>query len=322
MHPEDRQKTMESFERHNRERTDFELEYRTVHPDGAIKCLRQLGHPVLNSSGDLIEFVGTSIDMTERKRAEAEAREIEQRYREVQMELAHANRVATMGQLTASIAHEVNQPIAGVVASGQAALRWLDKGTPDLRAARRSVERVIKDGKRAGDVIGRIRNLITKAPPRRDNFDINAAIQEVVALTSAEAVQNGVSVQTAFAVGLPSIQGDRVELQQVILNLIINALEAMSNVSGKARELLISTSHVRANRVLVTVRDSGPGLASASFDRLFDSFYTTKPGGLGLGLSICRSIIEAHGGQLSASANVPRGAVFQFTLPVDPDITS
>jgi signal transduction histidine kinase len=204
---------------------------------------------------------------------------------------------------------------------GQAALRWLDKGTPDLRAARRSVERVIKDGKRAGDVIGRIRDLITKAPPRRDNFDINAAIQEVVALTSAEAVQNGVSVHTAFAVGLPSIQGDRVELQQVILNLIINALEAMSNVSGAARELLISTARVEANRVLVTVRDSGPGLASATFDRLYESFYTTKPGGLGLGLSICRSIIEAHGGQLWATANPLARAPHKGSLRLSHQIT-
>jgi PAS domain S-box-containing protein len=261
------------------------------------------------------------LDLTERKRAEAEARESERRYREVQMELAHANRVATMGQLTASIAHDVNQPIAGVVASGHAALRWLAGATPDLEAARRAIERVIRDGSRAGSVIGRVRDLIKKAPPRKDRLDINEAIREVIELTHGEAVKNGVAVQTEFADDLPLIHGDRVQLQQVILNLIINATDAMSGVGEGARELRISTGGDASRGVLVTVRDSGPGLDPTSVDRLFEAFYTTKPDGMGMGLAICRSIIEAHGGRLWASANKPRGAVFQFTLPAEQEET-
>ena len=244
-----------------------------------------------------------------------------QRYREVQAELAHSNRVAGMGQLTASIAHEINQPIAGIVTSGMAALGWLDRETPDLEAAKRSVDRVMRDAKRAGEVIARIRGLIVKAPPRIEKLDINDVIRDVIALTSAEAARRAVSVNTALADGLPSIRGDRVQIQQVILNLFINALEAMSEVRGGVRELLISTSTAETNDVLVTVRDSGPGLAPGAHDQLFEAFYTTKSDGLGLGLSICRSIIEAHGGKLWASANAPRGAEFQFTLRANPHIT-
>jgi C4-dicarboxylate-specific signal transduction histidine kinase len=254
------------------------------------------------------------LDLTERKRAEADARESERRYREAQMELAHANRVATMGQLTASIAHEVSQPIAGAGASGHAALRWLTNDPPDLEAARRAIERMIRDTKRAGDVIGRIRDLIKKAPPRSDNLDINNLIRDVIALTSAQATRNAVSVRTDLAAELPLIQGDRVQLQQVMLNLFINAVEAMSSVDEGLRELLISTAECDSS-VVVTVRDSGPGLTQDTLEHLFESFYTTKPDGLGLGLSICRSIIEAHSGKLTAAMNVPRGAVFQFTIP-------
>jgi PAS domain S-box-containing protein len=255
-------------------------------------------------------------DITERKRAEAEAREGERRYREMQMELAHANRVATMGQLTASIAHEVKQPIAATVSNAQAALRWVTREPPDLDEVRQALTHIVQDGKRAGDVVGRIRDLIKKTPPREDRFDINAAIHEVIELTHAEAVKTGVSVRTELADRLPLIQGDRVQLQQVMLNLIINAVEAMSGVSDGPRELLISTGTSDTGDVRVAVRDSGPGLTPAALERLFEPFCTTKPGGLGLGLSICRSIIEAHGGRLWASANVPRGAIFQFTLPV------
>jgi len=258
------------------------------------------------------------LDLSERKRAEAQAREAERRYREMQMELAHANRVATMGQLTASIAHEVKQPIAATVSNAQAALRWLERQPPDLEEVRQALAHIVQDGKRAGDVVGRIRDLIKKAPPREDRLDINEAVREVIELTRSEAATNGVSVQSELAGGLPLIQGDRVQLQQVVLNLIINAAEAMSGASDGPRELLISTGTSDTGDVRVAVRDSGPGLTPAALERLFEPFYTSKPGGLGLGLSICRSIIEAHGGRLWASANVPRGATFQFTLPVHP----
>ena len=258
------------------------------------------------------------LDLTERKRAEAEARESERRYRAVQIELAHANRVATMGQLTASIAHEVKQPIAATATNAAAALRWLGARPANLEEARQALDRIANDVTRASDIIGRIRDLSKKAPARKDSVDINEAIREVIELTRGEAVKAGVSVQAHLADGLPLIYGDRVQLQQVILNLIVNAVEAMSGVDAAARELLISTGRVEPNGVLVAVRDTGPGLAPATFDRLFEAFYTTKPSGLGMGLSICRSIIEAHGGKLWAEANEPRGAAFQFLTPAQP----
>lgn len=263
---------------------------------------------------DVKEGVTFVLDLTQ-------VRQSEQRYREIEIELAHANRVATMGQLT-SIAHEVNQPIAAAVINAQAALRWLDWRPPDLQEVRQALGRIVEHGNRAADVIGRISALIKKAPPRKDRLEINQTIGEVIELTHGEAAKNGVLVQTELAAGLPLIHGDRVQLQQVILNLIINAIEAMSRVSEGARELLISTRQVDAGGVLVAVQDSGPGLAPASLERLFEPFYTTKPSGLGLGLSICRSIIEGHGGRLWASANVPRGTVFQFTVPPRPEVAS
>jgi len=237
--------------------------------------------------------------------------------REAQTELAHVNRVTTMGQLAASIAHEINQPLAAVVTNASAGLRWLARQPPNVEEARNALGRIIKDGDRASDVIGRIRALIKKAPPQKDGLEINEAILEVIALTRGEVVKNGVSVQTQLAEELPLIQGDRVQLQQVILNLIINAVEAMSGVSEGSRELLIGTGQEASGGVLVTVQDSGPGLNPESFDRLFDAFYTTKPGGTGMGLSICQSIVEAHGGRIWASRSAGPGATVQFTVPVE-----
>ena len=255
------------------------------------------------------------LDLTERKQAEAEARESEQRYREMLMEVAHANRVATMAQLTASIAHEVNQPIAGALTNADAALRWLNRHPPDLEEVRQALDRIVQDATRAGNVIDRIREIIKRSPARKDYLDLNEAIREVIELTRGEAVKNGASVHTALAEGLPMIAGDRLQLQQVVLNLIVNAVQAMCAVMEGSRELFITTARDGSNGVLVTVKDRGPGFPSATLEHLFTSFYTTKPGGLGMGLSICRSIIEAHGGRLWATANLPRGAIFQFTLP-------
>jgi PAS domain S-box-containing protein len=235
--------------------------------------------------------------------------------REAQAELAHANRVATMGQLTASIAHEVNQPIAAAVTNAHTALRWLGAQPPDLEEARGAVGRIIENGRRAGDVVGRIRALIKKAPQRKDRFDLNEAVLDIISLTRSEVVRHDVSLQTGLATGLPALDGDRVQLQQVVLNLIVNAIEAMSALDEEVRELQISTERDASGSVLFTVRDSGQGLDPKNVDRVFDAFYTTKPNGMGLGLAICRSIIEAHGGRLWASANEPRGAIFQFTFP-------
>jgi PAS domain S-box-containing protein len=262
------------------------------------------------------------VDLTERKRAEEEIRESERRYSEMQMELVHANRVATMGQLSASIAHEINQPIGATLNNASAALHWLSKEPADLEKARQALNRIFANGNRASEVIGRMRALFKKAPLRKEDVDINGAILEVIALTSGEVVKNGISVQSHLVAGLPLVQGDRVQLQQVIMNLIINAIEALSSLSEGSRELVISTGKGEPDGVLVEVRDSGPGLSSPGLERIFEAFCTTKPGGLGMGLSICRSIIEAHGGRLWATAAQPRGAIFQFTLPANSSQTA
>jgi PAS domain S-box-containing protein len=259
-------------------------------------------------------------DITERKRAEAEARENNRRYREMQMELAHANRVATMGQLTASIAHEVIQPIAATVTNAHAALRWLRAGSSHLDEVQQALSRIVDNGARAAEVINRIRALMKKALPRKDRLEVNGVILEIIELTRGEAAKYGISVLTELADPLPVADADRVQLQQVLLNLIVNALEAMGAVNDGPKELVISTGKVESGGVLVAVQDSGPGLEAAMLERVFESFYTTKQTGLGLGLSICRSIIEAHGGRLWASANQRRGATFQFTLPGDANI--
>ncbi len=238
--------------------------------------------------------------------------------RDMQLQLAHANRIATIGQLTSSIAHEVNQPITGTVTNAHTALRLLNRQVPDLEKLRLALDRILRDGMRAGAVVDRLRNLIKKAPPRRDWLDINPVIREVIELTRSEAAKIGLSVETALDADLPRLRGDRVGLQQVMLNLIINAFDAMSS-EDECRELRIVSEKTGEGGVLVTVADSGPGLSSAASENLFKAFHTTKPGGLGLGLSICRSIIEAHGGRLWASGNRPRGAVFHFVLPTHLD---
>ena len=303
----------------------YEAQAWRVRKDGSRFLADVVIDALKDDSGRLIGFAKITRDVTERVRA---ARELEgariglvqsraeQTLRRAQAELAHVARVATMGELTASIAHEVNQPIAATVLNAQAALRWLGARPPNLEEARQALARIVNDGNRAGDVIRRIRDLIKKAPPRVEWLDINDAIREVIELTRAETVNNDVSVQTELAAGLPRVKGDRVELQQVVLNLIVNAVEAMSAGAGGTRELLISTARADTD-VLVTVRDSGPGMPAEGLERVFDPFHTTKPTGLGMGLSISRSIIVAHGGRLWASANAPRGAVFQFTVPTN-----
>jgi len=265
------------------------------------------------SARELIARVDANLQLARLRR---ETGESERRYREAQTQLAHVNRVATMGELSASIAHEVIQPIAATVTNARAALRFLNAQPPNLEEARQALGATVKEGNRTTAVIDGIRALIKKAPPRNDALEINGAILEVIALTRGEILKNGVSVQTQLAEGLPLIRGDRVQLQQVILNLIINAVEAMSAVSEGARELLISTGKDASGGVLVTVRDSGPGLNPESFAHLFDAFYTTKPGGMGMGLSICRSIVEAHGGRIWASLAADQGTAVQCILPV------
>jgi signal transduction histidine kinase len=233
-----------------------------------------------------------------------------------QVNLARVNRVMLMGEMTASISHEVNQPLTGILANAGTALRYLARDVPDLQEARRALELVVRDGKRARDVIVRIRGLAKKAPPRRLRLDINDTIREVIALTGRELQTKRVELRTELASDLPLVAADRVQLQQVILNLIVNAVEAMHDSGSGPRELVVGTGGIDSG-IFAEVRDSGPGLDSALLDRLFDSFYTTKSEGMGMGLSISRSIVEAHGGRLWATPNNPRGAVFRFTLPVE-----
>jgi PAS domain S-box-containing protein len=441
VHPEDRDWVDERFERSLREKVDSFDEYRVLLPDGTVKHINSSGHPILDEDGELIEFIATAVDVTERKmaelerrrlaslveqagdlmaiadlsggtpiylnkaglkmvgfdsweearerrgihymfpedrqfvnevlwptvlekgswsgemrfrhfktgdpipilyscfriddpetgqpvnvgnvcrditerkRAEAEARENNQRYHEMQMELAHANRVATMGQLTASIAHEVIQPIAATVTNAETALSWLRLGSSHLEEVQQALTSIVEDGLRAAEVVKGIRALMKKAPPRKDRLEVNGVILEIIELARGEAVKHGVSILTEFADLLPVVEADRVQLQQVLLNLIVNALEAMGADDEGPKELLIITGKVEPSGALVAVQDSGPGLEALMLERVFESFYTTKPTGFGLGLSICRSIIEAHGGRLWASKNPRRGATFQFTLP-------
>jgi PAS domain S-box-containing protein len=255
-------------------------------------------------------IISLSRDITERKRA-AET------FREMQAELTHANRAAAMGQVTASVAHEVSQPIVAILCNAEAALSWLGSEPPNVAEARRALASVVTDGSRAGEVIDWIRTLIKKTPARKEIVDVNSAILDVITMIRSELLRHSVSLQTELTTSLPVIEGYRVQLQQVVLNLILNAVEAMSCLDEGPRELRISTTRNASGKILVAVWDNGPGLAPTKLNRLFDPFYTTKPEGIGMGLAICNSIIEAHGGRLWAGANDPRGAVFQFTLPSD-----
>jgi PAS domain S-box-containing protein len=315
IHPEDRQMIIAGLVEALHVGRRYDAEYRVVRPTGEVRIVHGHGDVVREESGRPLRMFGIVQDITERKRAEEELRESERRYREAQMELAHVNRVTTMGELTASIAHEVNQPLAGVMTNASAGLRWLGAQPPDLEEVRHALDDIVKDCNRAAEIIGRIRALAKKAPPRKDRLDINEIILEVIALTRSEVHRNDVALQTPLISDLPPISGDRIQLQQVILNLIINAIEAMREVSEGPREVVVGSVKGDPDGVIVAVRDSGPGLDVERLDHLFDAFYSTKPHGLGMGLAISRSIIEAHGGCLWAAPNAPRGAVFQFTLP-------
>jgi PAS domain S-box-containing protein len=296
-------------------RRDFRLEKRYRHKDGnAIWADVSVGFVPSTNESTPAFFAAVIVDITERKRAEEELHQKEVSLREAQTELAHVSRVTTMGELAASIAHEVNQPLAGIVTNANASLRWLAGELPNLNEAREAIRRIIRDGNRAGDVILRMRALFEKARATKERLDINEAIEEVVILTQSEVRRNKVVLRMELAADLPPVMGDRVQLQQVVVNLMLNAIEAMSTVEERERELVIRTQRGKGDEVRVTVQDCGIGFDPLNPERMFDAFHTTKPGGLGMGLSISRSIVESHGGRLWAVPNDGPGAAFQFTL--------
>jgi len=309
VHPEDRGRVLEYVQKAFRERTDYAVEFRIVLPEGTVKHIHGLGHPVFSASGELVEVVGTQLDVTERKYAEEER----ERLRQAQAELAHINRVTTMGELTASLAHEVNQPIAAAVTDASTCLRWLTRDQPDLEEAREAASRTVKDAKRAAEIIGRTRLLFKKGTPQRTLVDVNEIIEEMIILLRSEATRYSISVRTELAYA-PQVMGDRVQLQQVLMNLMTNSIDAMKDADG-TRELIIRSQKSEDGQLLISVSDTGVGVPPQQADQIFKAFFTTKPHGTGMGLRISRSIVESHGGRLWAAGNSQRGASFYVTLP-------
>jgi PAS domain S-box-containing protein len=307
IHPDDCDWRQQAIDRAINEKSDYEVEYRILLPGGAVRYLRSVGHPVLNASGDLVQFVGSSTDITERKQAE-------EALRRAQADLAHINRVSMMGELVASLAHELKQPISAALMDAKTCVRWLRRDTPDVAEGCEAALRTINDATRAAEVIDRVRSLYRRDTSARERLDVNEIILEMIILLRDKANRTSISIRTELDSGLPLITADRVQLQQVLMNLILNGIEAMKDGKG---ELTVTSTRANDGQLLISVSDSGIGLPGGEADRIFEAFFTTKAQGTGMGLSISRRIIESHGGSLWACANAERGATFQFTLPVD-----
>jgi PAS domain S-box-containing protein len=316
IHPDDQrrleqvERAVERAKRASGDKTGFEFDYRIVHPGGEIRDIHTVGHPVFSPSGDLVEYVGTVIDITERKRADEER----ERLRQVQADLAHLSRVTTMGELTASLAHEIRQPISAAVTNAKTCLRWLGRDEPDIAEACEAASRLVKDVTRASDIIGRISLLFKKGAPQRELVDVNELIREMIVLLRSEANRYSISIRTELVEGLPKVMADRVQLQQVFMNLMLNGIDAMKETTGGS-ELTIK-SEACDGQLLISVSDTGVGFPAEQADHIFKAFFTTKDNGTGMGLPISRSIIESHGGSLWATGAPGSGATFQFTLPV------
>ncbi len=315
MDPDDRIKWDEAVDRAIREKSDYELDYRIALPDGTTKDLHVLGHPILDASGDLVQFMGSVTDVTERRRTEQER----ERLRQLETELARINRISTMGELTASLAHEINQPIAAAVTNANTSVRWLANEVPNVQEAREAAKRAAKDATRAAAIINRIRSLFRKGAAERELVDINQLIDEMIVLVlRTEADRQGVSIRRELAAELPAVMADRVQLQQVVLNLMMNGIDAMKAVAGP-RVLTLATQRNGDNQLQISVCDTGTGLP-ADQSKIFEAFFTTKPHGTGMGLAISRTIIESHGGRLWATSNPEGGSTFYFALPTGVDV--
>jgi signal transduction histidine kinase len=308
VHPDDRAALRGVIERASRERMDLDYEHRLLLPDGSLKHVHVIARPVTNDSGGL-GYIGAIQDVTQRRRAD-------DALRLAQGELARVARLTTMGELTASLAHEINQPLTAIMTNGLAGLRWLKRDVPDVAEAQSAFQHIVQDAARAGDVIRGIRALAMKSGPQLTRLDMDDVIQEVLALTRGELHRHGVALHADLAAGGRSVLGDRVQLQQVLLNLILNGIDAMKTVRDRARELTVSTALCEPGSLLVAVEDTGTGLDPADAQRIFEPFFTTKADGLGMGLSICRSIVDAHGGRLWSSSRAPCGTALRFTIPL------
>jgi PAS domain S-box-containing protein len=311
LHPEDRLKWKGTIERAIMDKTDYEVEFRIMLPNGDVKWIHTVGHPVLSLTGDLEQFVGSSTDITERKRAEQER----ERLRQLEADLAHINRVSTLGEMAASLAHEIKQPIAAAITSSNACLRWLAHEPPNILRARAAAIRIEEDGARAAEIIDRIRSFYRKSPPQRELIDVNGIIHEMLTLLKGEADRFSVAMRTGLDAQLPTIMADRVQLQQVFMNLMLNGIEAMERFGGE----LAVKSELQDGHLEFSVSDTGVGLPAERMDQMFSAFFTTKPQGSGMGLAISRSIVESHGGRLWATTNHGSGATFHFTLPTRVD---
>ncbi len=319
IHPDDQPGFRESANRAKHSKLDEEVNYRIVHPGGAVRDIHSIGHPVFSPCGDLLEYTGTVIDITERKRADEERRAAEQereRLHQLEADLAHINRVSTLGEMAASLAHEIKQPIAAAITSANICVEWLAHEPPNLDRARAAAARIDKYGNRAVEIIDRIRSLYKKSPPQREVVDVNGIIQEMLTLLQDEANRYSVAMRTELAADLPEIMADRVQLQQVFMNLLLNAIEAMKDSGGE----LTVKSELQDGQFQFSVSDTGVGLPKEKMDQIFSAFFTTKPQGSGMGLAISHSIVESHGGRLWATANDGRGATFYFTLPAAGEI--
>ena len=312
IHRDDRERVNVEIEQALLQKRNFVLEFRIIPPEGPVKYIQSIGRPLFSADGETVEMIATHVDVTERKQAQEE----HERLRQLEADLAHVNRVSIMGELAASLAHEILHPIATARNNARAGMRYLEMNPPNLPEVEEALACVVRDADRAKGIVDRMRDHIKKAPPRSEPFDLNEAIDEVIEMVQSAITKNEVLVRPSLK-GSLLVHGDRVQLQQVVLNLILNALESMSSVKKGSRELAISTKHDETGEMLVAVQDLGSGIDPERLDQVFAPFYTTKNAGIGMGLSICRSIITAHGGRLWVEANRPRGAIFQFTLPAD-----